>query len=406
MNNAIEFDALDQVANIKVIGVGGAGCNAVNRMVEDGVQGVEFWVANSDAQVLMNSKVKNRIHLGQELTKGLGAGANPNIGREATEESENEIRDALKGADMVFVAAGMGGGTGTGGAPIVAKIAKESNALVVGIVTRPFKFEGRVRWANADAGLEEIKEFVDSLIIVSNDKVMEVIGGIPMRDAFREADKVLRQGVQTITDLIAVPAIINLDFADVRTTLTGKGCALIGIGLGAGESKAEEAAMKAITSPLLDASINGSKNAIVNITGGEQISLLDAHAAVEIIRNAAGEDINILFGVAVNENLGDEMIVTVIATDFDGDELKEAKKVQPTKSISKEQVKVNYQKYNSRMSEQELINQKVKNHSLTKPNQDDKITYQSDLGAQKSEPFSPNSIFDDTEDIPLFLKNK
>ena len=398
----IEFDSLDNVANIKVIGVGGAGCNAVNRMVEDGVQGVEFWVANSDAQVLANSKVKNRINLGQELTKGLGAGANPNVGRDATVESENEIKDALKGADMVFVAAGMGGGTGTGGAPIVAKIAKEVGALTVGIVTKPFTFEGRIRLANANAGLDELKTHVDSLIIVSNDKVLEVIGGIPMKEAFREADKVLRQGVQTITDLIAVPAIINLDFADVRTTLSGKGRALIGIGLGSGENKAAEAANKAISSPLLDASIKGSKNAIVNITGGEKISLLDANDAVDIIRAAAGSEVNILFGVAVNENLDDEMIVTVIATEFEAN----AEAAVSVKNVTAAQSKTKLDDYRAKAEEHEQIHQKVRNINIARPLQEKRIIakQQSDMKIENA--FKPQSIFDDTDDIPMFLKNK
>ena len=403
MNNSIEFDALDQVANIKVIGVGGAGCNAVNRMVEDGVQGVEFWVANSDAQVLSNSKVRNRINLGQELTKGLGAGANPNVGRDATEESEAEIKDALKGADMVYITAGMGGGTGTGGAPVVAKIAKEQGALVIGIVTRPFTFEGRVRNANADAGLTELNQYVDTMIIVSNDKVLEVIGGIPMKEAFREADKVLRQGVQTLTDLISIPAIINLDFADVRTTLSGKGRALIGIGMGTGDNKAEEAAIKAITSPLLDASIKGSKNAIVNITGGNEVSLLDAQQVVSLIRDAASEDINILFGVAVNENLSDEIFVTVIATDLDVDQ--EDKIAKPfTHQAPVQPQKSKLDAYNQLQNEAEIMRQKSKNVRMTRSIQQTNSSFARSNSNKKN--FDPQSIFDEKDDIPLFLKNK
>ena len=271
----------EQVARIKVFGVGGAGCNAINRMVEEGVQGVEFFVANTDLQVLNVSPVKNKIILGKETTKGLGAGANPEIGYKAALESEDEIRDAMKDADMVFVTAGLGGGTGTGAAPLFAKIAKELGALTVGIVTKPFSFEGKKRTTQAIDGLERLKEYVDSLIIVSNNQLLEVIGRIPFLDAFKEADNVLRQGVQTITDLIAVPALINLDFADVRTIMEGQGTALIGIGMAEGDKKSQEAAQKAIQSPLLEAQIKGARNAIVNVTGGNSITAYDANDAVE-----------------------------------------------------------------------------------------------------------------------------
>lgn len=310
----------EQVARIKVIGVGGAGCNAVNRMVDEGMKGVEFYVANTDLQVLNCSPVVNRIELGREVTKGLGAGANPEMGRKAAVESENEIREAVKDADMVFVTAGLGGGTGTGASPLVAKIAQEEGALVVGIVTKPFTFEGRRRSNQAMSGLEELKSYVDSLIIVSNNQLLEVIGRIPFQEAFKEADNVLRQGVQTITDLIAVPAMINLDFADVRSVMAGQGSALIGIDMSQGENKSIEAAQKAITSPLLEAQIDGARNAIVNVTGGDSISIQDASEAVDYIRDAAGNDIDIIFGVAINENIGDSIIVTVIATGFDGAE--------------------------------------------------------------------------------------
>lgn len=307
----------DQVAKIKVFGIGGAGCNAINRMVDEGVQGVEFYVANTDQQVLNNSKAANKIVLGANVTKGLGAGADPSKGRKAAEESEDEIRRVMADADMVFITAGLGGGTGTGAAPLFARIAKEYGALTVGIVTKPFSFEGKKRAQQAEAGLEELSSYVDSLIIVSNNQLLEVIGRIPFVEAFKEADNVLRQGVQTITDLIAVPALINLDFADVRSVMEGQGTALIGIGMSQGESKAVEAAQKAILSPLLEARIQGARNAIVNVTGGASISILDASDAVEYIREAAGGNIDIIFGIAINEDLGDSIIVTVIATGFD-----------------------------------------------------------------------------------------
>ena len=307
----------NQVAKIKVFGIGGAGCNAVNRMVEDELQGVEFYVVNTDLQVLNISPCKNKIILGRSTTKGLGAGANPEVGMKAALESEEEIKNALKGADMVFLTAGLGGGTGTGASPLFAKIAHEMGILTVGIVTKPFSFEGKKRMEQALSGLENLRQYTDSLIIVSNNQLLEAIGRIPFVEAFREADNVLRQGVQTITDLIAVPAIINLDFADVRTVMEAQGSALIGIGMAAGENKATEAATKAITSPLLEAHIRGAKKAIVNITGGANINLMDADDAVHFIREAAGGEVDIIFGVALNEALGDNIIVTVIATGFD-----------------------------------------------------------------------------------------
>lgn len=312
----------EYVANIKVIGVGGAGNNAVNRMFDEGLDGVEFWATNTDAQVLFNSKVQNRFTLGEDITKGLGAGANPEVGRKAAEASIDQIKSALRGADMVFIAAGMGGGTGTGAAPVIARICKEMNILTVGIVTRPFTFEGKVRNAHAVEGLQELRSNVDSLIVISNDQLLQMSGNIPLKDSFREADNVLCHSVKTITDLILKPSLINLDFADVRTIMANKGTALIGMGRGEGTNRAKEAASKAVSSPLLEASIKGAKNAIVNITGGETMTIIDAHDAVEIIRSAAGDnDINIIFGVAIDESLGDKMLVTVIATEFVGSDM-------------------------------------------------------------------------------------
>ncbi len=304
----------NQVAKIKVFGIGGAGNNAVNRMVQEGVQGVDFYIANTDLQALDVSPVTNKITLGKD---GLGAGGNPENGRKAAVESEDDIRKAMEGADMVFLTAGLGGGTGTGAAPLFAKIAKEMGALTVGIVTKPFSFEGRRRMIQAEQGLEQLKEYVDSLIIVSNNRVLEVIGHIPFEEAFKEADNILRQGVQTITDLITVTSLINLDFADVRSIMEGQGSALIGIGMSQGDNKAQEAAQKAIQSPLLEAQISGANSAIVNVTGGASISVYDASEAVEYIREAAGNEIDIIFGVAINEKIGDAIIVTVIATGFD-----------------------------------------------------------------------------------------
>ncbi|NLC34726.1 MAG: cell division protein FtsZ [Erysipelothrix sp.] len=311
------LDYSSQVAKIKVFGVGGAGTNAVNRMVEEGLQGVDFYVANTDLQSLTTSPIENKIQLGQALTNGRGAGHNPEVGFKAAQENEDEIRELMKDTDMVFITAGMGGGTGTGAAPIFAKIAKEVGALTVAIVTTPFSFEGKKTLSFANEGLAKLREHVDSIIIVSNNQLLQVIGHLPISDSFKEADNVLRQGVQTITDLTAIPATINIDFADVKSTMQNQGNALIGIGLATGEDKALEAAKQAIQSPLLEAKIDGAKNAIVNVTGGMSMSLFEADTAVNFITEAAGGDIDIIFGVAMNESLDDAIIVTVIATGFD-----------------------------------------------------------------------------------------
>ncbi len=311
------FQTYESVAKIKIIGVGGAGNNAINCMVDDSVIGCEFYVFNTDAQVLNCSKAENRVVLGKTTTKGLGAGANPAIGLQAALESEDEIRSIVKDTDMVFIAAGMGGGTGTGAAPVVARIAKECGALVVGIVTRPFTFEGKTRMSNALSGIEELKKYVDTLITISNDRILQLIGNLPLRESFKEADNVLKRSVQAITDLIAMPALINLDFADVKTLLSGKGAAMIGFGVGNGPTRAQEAAARAISSPLLENSITGARSAIIAITGGKNSTLYDFTDAVDHIRTAAGNDINIIFGASLNDNLDDEIQVTVIATDFD-----------------------------------------------------------------------------------------
>ncbi len=308
----------DQIANIKVIGVGGGGCNAVNRMIEVGVGGVDFIVANTDLQVLNASKAETKLQIGKTITEGLGAGANPEIGREAALESKKEIEDALAGADMVFVTCGLGGGTGTGAAPIVAEIAQSQGALTVAIVTKPFKFEGRKRMEHAEVGLEELRKHVDTIIVIPNDRLRDMIDRTtPMLEAFREVDNVLRRGVQSISDLIAVSGLVNLDFADVKTVMQNRGNAIIGIGIGVGEDRAIEAAKQAVASPLLENTIDGATDAIINITGGNTLTLFEAEDAAEVVRNAANTDINTIFGAVINENLNDEVIVTVIATGFD-----------------------------------------------------------------------------------------
>ena len=314
---------MDQIAKIKVIGVGGGGCNAVNRMIESGVKGVEFIVANTDLQVLNVSKAETKLQIGKDITNGLGAGANPEVGREAAIESKNEITEALKGADMVFVTCGMGGGTGTGAAPVIAEIAQNLGALTVGIVTKPFRFEGKRRMEQAILGTDELKKHVDTLIVIPNDKLREIIDkSTPMIEAFREVDNVLHRGVQSISDLIAVSGLVNLDFADVKAVMEKRGNAIIGIGLGVGENRAIEAAKQAVSSPLLETNIVGATDAIINVTGGNSLTLFEAEDAAEIVRQSSNTDINIIFGAVINENLNDEVIVTVIATGFD-DEMKQ-----------------------------------------------------------------------------------
>lgn len=309
-----------QIAKIKVIGVGGGGCNAVNRMIESGLKGVEFIVANTDLQVLNTSLAETKLQIGASITDGLGAGADPEVGREAALESRNEIEDALRGADMVFVTCGLGGGTGTGAAPVIAEIAQGLGALTVAIVTKPFKFEGKKRMDHALLGLDELKKHVDTFVVIPNDRLRDIIDkSTPMMDAFKEVDNVLRLGVQSISDLISVPGLVNLDFADVKAIMENRGQALIGIGVGFGDNRAIEAAKQAVSSPLLETTINGATDCIINITGGNSLTLFEAEDAAEVIRAAANTDINIIFGAVVNEALSDEAIVTVIATGFETD---------------------------------------------------------------------------------------
>jgi len=317
---------MDQLAKIKVIGLGGGGGNAVNRMIESGVKGVEFIAANTDLQVLNSSKADVKIQIGATLTDGLGAGGKPEVGRESAVESKKEIEDALSGADMVFITAGMGGGTGTGAAAVVAEIAQGLGALTVAIVTKPFSFEGKRRMDNALAGIEELKKHVDTLIVIPNDRLREIIDkSTPMLEAFKEVDNVLRRGVQSISDLIAVVGLVNLDFADVKAIMEDSGRAIIGIGIGMGEDRALEAARQAVSSPLLEQSIEGATDAIINITGGVNLTLFEAEQAAEVVRQAANTDINTIFGSVINENLSDEVIVTVIATGFDKKKKEEEK---------------------------------------------------------------------------------
>ena len=380
---------MDQLAKIKVIGIGGGGGNAVNRMVESGVKGVEFIVANTDLQALNISKADVKIQIGASLTDGLGAGAKPEIGKEAAVESKKELEDALKGADMIFITCGMGGGTGTGAAPVVAEIAQNLGALTVAIVTKPFGFEGKRRMENAIAGLEELKKHVDTLIVIPNDKLREIIDKTtPVLEAFKEVDNVLRRGVQSISDLIAVVGLVNLDFADVKAVMEHSGNAIIGIGIGMGEDRAIEAAQQAVSSPLLETSITGATDAIINITGGVNLTLFEAEQAAEVVRNAANTDINTIFGSVINENLTDEVIVTVIATGFDKG--KKKTEVEPLYS----NVQTTTRRVPSRTVE--VIDTKAKEEEVPAP---------------KPQTRSRNDILEDDDDdgdfdIPVFLRNK
>lgn len=331
----LEIDTgLSDFAAIRVVGVGGAGNNAINRMVQYGLKGVEFISVNTDKQALGLSKANYKIQIGEKLTKGLGAGANPDVGKKAAEESKDEIIKALEGADLVFVTAGMGGGTGTGAAPVVASLAKNMGILTVGVVTKPFMFEGKSRMDNADSGLDELMQSVDTLVTVPNDKLLQIVGKeTSIVDAFKVADDVLRQGIQGISDLIAVPSLINLDFADVKTIMQDKGVAHMGIGLGSGDSRTIEAAKQAIESPLLETTIEGARGVLLNITGGPDLGLLEINEAAYLVQQAADPEANIIFGAGIDENLGDQVRVTVIATGFD----KMSKKPMTAKIFEKSQ---------------------------------------------------------------------
>ncbi|RPF56075.1 cell division protein FtsZ [Aquisalibacillus elongatus] len=373
----LDFESnVDQLAKIKVIGCGGGGSNAVNRMIEHGVQGVEFIAVNTDAQALNLSKAETKLQIGEKLTRGLGAGANPDVGKKAAEESKEQIEEALQGADMVFVTAGMGGGTGTGAAPVIAQIAKEINALTVGVVTRPFLFEGRKRSSQATNGVDELKENVDTLIVIPNDRLLEIVDkNTPMLEAFREADNVLRQGVQGISDLIAVPGLINVDFADVKTIMADKGSALMGIGLATGENRATEAAKKAISSPLLETSIDGAHGVLMNISGGANLSLFEVQEAAEIVTSAADQEVNVIFGSVINENLKDEIVVTVIATGFDENKKEESNQTYQQRPASNPS-------FNKNQNQQQQSRQETSS-TTRRP-----------------------SLEEDTLDIPTFLRNR
>jgi len=375
----LEFDfEMEPLAKIKVIGVGGGGSNAVNRMIENGVKGVEFITVNTDAQALHLTKSEQKLQIGDKLTRGLGAGANPEVGKKAAEESREGIMNSLRGSDMVFVTAGMGGGTGTGAAPVIAELAKECGALTVGVVTRPFTFEGRKRSTQAEQGIEALKEKVDTLIVIPNDRLLEIVDKkTPMMEAFREADNVLKQAVQGISDLIAVPGLINLDFADVKTIMTERGSALMGIGVASGENRAMEAAKKAIMSPLLETSIEGARGIIMNITGGSNLSLFEVNEAAEIVISASDPEVNMIFGASIDDSLKDEIKVTVIATGFE-------------------------HRPQSRRGFANAPQQPAQQHAPSAPETHDIRS----AGNSNLRPFGSNNAGSDQLDIPAFLRNR
>ena len=381
-NNNVQKQT-DAFARIKVIGVGGGGSNAVNRMIDEGIQGVDFIVANTDAQALMLTNAKGKVRLGDKLTRGLGAGGNPEIGRKAAEESADELYAALKGSDMVFVTAGMGGGTGTGAAPVVAQIAKESGALTIGVVTRPFTFEGMRRMQSADAGIGKLKEHADTLIAIPNDRLLQLADKrASLQDAFRLADDVLHQGIQGISELITTPGLINLDFADVRAIMSEGGAALMAVGIGTGDERAKTAAEDAISSKLLDITIDGARGVLFNVTGGPSMTLFEVNQAAAIIRETSHPDVNMIFGAVIDPNMGDDIRITVIATGFERNAI-------PRRALER----------NTRENKRSISN--VQSRPL------ESVSVLSDVqsGEAKGTSSQP-SINQDDLDIPTFLRNR
>lgn len=379
----LNFDVeLDGFAQIKVIGAGGGGNNAVNRMVEAQLKGVEFIAVNTDKQALYTSKAEYKIQIGEKLTRGLGAGANPEVGKRAAEESKDEIVKVLQGADMVFVTAGMGGGTGTGAAPVIAQLAKEMGILTVGVVTKPFAFEGKVRMKNAEAGIAELKSKVDTLITIPNDRLLQIVQkNTSMLEAFSVADDVLKQGIQSISDLIAVPGLINLDFADVTSIMKEKGLAHMGIGSATGENRSVEAARKAIESPLLETSIRGAKGVLLNITGGSNLGLFEINEASTLVQESCDAEANIIFGASIREDLGDEIMITVIATGFDDGQ----------------DMKLNFDN-KPKVSERPSLNSAINQNVAPEVKEEVAIT--------REEPKRASIVEDDDMEIPTFLRRR
>lgn len=378
-----QLQPVDPIARIKVIGVGGGGSNAVNRMIDEGIQGVEFITVNTDAQALVQAKAKSRLRLGDKLTRGLGAGGDPEIGRKAAEESADELYNALKGSDMVFVTAGMGGGTGTGAAPVVAQVAKESGALTIGVVTRPFTFEGMRRMQAAEVGIGKLKEHADTLIVIPNDRLLQIADKrASLQDAFRLADDVLHQGIQGISELITIPGLINLDFADVRAIMSEGGAALMAVGKGSGDERAKKAAEDAISSKLLDITIDGARGVLFNVTGGPNMTLFEVNQAAAIIRETAHPDVNLIFGAVIDPNMGDDIRVTVIATGFERNSI-------PRRVLEKQP------RTETRRSEPS---------SFMRPSESVSVHADVQSGESKQAPLPP--VNKDDLDIPTFLRNR
>lgn len=405
MDYELEND-MNRSAVIKVIGVGGAGGNAVNRMIEEGVGGVEFIVANTDTQALAASRSETKIQLGEKVSRGLGAGANPDIGKKAAEESEEAIAQELEGADMIFITAGMGGGTGTGAAPIIARVAEELGALTVGVITRPFTFEGPQRSRFAAEGIQNMREHVDTLVIISNDRLLEIVDKkTPILEAFREADNVLRQGVQGISDLITSPGYVNLDFADVKTVMENQGTALMGIGSGTGEDRTTEATKAAISSPLLDVSIEGAESVLLNIAGNADFSLFEAQDAADIVSSAAQSDVNLIFGTSINEDLEDEVIVTVIATGIDPENKKKANRKESTNR--NEEASETIEDAENK-SNDPFENWDIRQETSQRNRQQEYRNDQRDDNGNQEAPSSSEDLFsdDDDLDVPPFFRRR
>ena len=395
----MEIKSSEAFARIKVVGVGGGGCNAVNRMITEGIQGVEFVAINTDAQALLLAKASTKVHIGEKLTRGLGAGGNPEVGRKSAEETAEELYTVLKGADMVFVTAGLGGGTGTGAAPIVAQIAKECGALTIGVVTRPFTFEGARRMQSAEAGMDMLKEHADTLIVIPNDRLLQIVDKkASLSDAFRMADDVLRQGIQGISELITVPGLINLDFADVKAIMSEGGAALMAVGRAEGDDRARLAAEQAISSQLLDITIDGARGVLFNVTGGPNMTLFEVNQAAAIIRETAHPDVNMIFGAVIDPNMGDEIRITVIATGFERATMARRIVERPVTSSSRQQPQEQMQQQRpaspgipvERPSEMVSVNSTpiTPPQSVTPPEFKPQPSYQEDL------------------DIPTFLRNR
>lgn len=379
MSNNMNLNQIESFARIKVVGVGGGGCNAVDRMIDEGLLGVDFVAINTDAQALLLSKASTRVRVGEKLTRGLGSGGDPDTGRKATEETAEELYSVLKGADMVFITAGMGGGTGTGGAPVIAQIAREIGALTIGVVTRPFTFEGARRIGAAEAGIARFKEQADTLIVIPNDRLLQIVDKrASLQQAFRVADDVLRQGVQGISELITVPGLINLDFADVRTIMSEGGAALMAVGQASGEDAARMAAEQAISSQLLDITIDGARGILFNVTGGPNLTLFDVNQAAAIIKETAHPDVNLIFGAVLDENMKDAVRVTVIATGFERNTM-------------------------SRRVVEPIVTEK---HTPLSQPVEVSVPQQSQSARPASRDFKPLAFNTEDLDIPTFLRNR